>query len=168
MFKEVIIGIDQSYTRTGIAIAADGKLKLISSINFKGTRSKSGKRKFLANTLLRIFKKAKEKGTRCLVICERIRMFSGKQPFISLNYVKSTAALIAVIVDVAEEFEIPVFSVDTRSWKSKVLGKSVKEKQVSIDFVEKLGFNCSNDDEADAACIALYGFLKDKKIILEK
>ena len=56
------------------------------------------------------------------IITERIRLRS--QGFLSENYIKSTGAFVAVIVDVANEYYIPVYSVDTRAWKSAIVGSS--------------------------------------------
>ena len=102
----------------------------------------------------------------------------------STDYIKQTGALIATIVDVAYEHEIPVYSVDTRAWKSAVIGTSKAEegdkKLPAINHIRKLGWEDSllipvkrakkgsfekdglhyvwNDDAADSACIALFGF----------
>ena len=55
-FKKVpcVIGFDQSYTRTGISIAVNGKLKKVTSEPFKGLTNKSLKR---IKTLLQIWNK---------------------------------------------------------------------------------------------------------------
>lgn len=65
----------------------------------------------------------------CQVICiiERIRLQSAKPDsnhFLNLSYIKGIGALNALIVDIASEYGIPVYSVDTRSWKSQVVGTS--------------------------------------------
>lgn len=192
MYKKLVIGIDQSYTKTGISIAADGKLLKVASIGFKGARIKSEKRKMLANTLTKVLEKNAHKAKECVVICERIRHFShgddGKAKdaggFMNMAYIKATGALIAVIVDTAFEFGgVAVYSADTRSWKSQVVGtpKAIKgdKKLATVRYVKSLGFKkdiCSvnkkgevvyDDDAADSACIALYGFCKGRKLKLE-
>ena len=104
--------------------------------------------------------------------------------FISTNYIKSTGALIGSIVDVAHEYGIEVYSADTRAWKSSIVGSSKKikgdKKLATINFVIAKGFEDSiksinkknnvvyDDDAADSACIALYGFIKDAKLKLEQ
>ena len=96
----------------------------------------------------------------------------------------------AVIVDCASEFGIESWSVDTRAWKSSILGTSkpcvkvypgVKDpkKILDVEYIVNLGFGkeisiykgrnkkqfvCYNDDAADSACIALYGFVKEPKL----
>lgn len=194
MYKKIIIGIDQSYNNTGISIAADGKLKVVSSIPLTGYQNNIEKRSIIRNKLICILDKMSSKGNQITIICERIRTFSGG--FLSTDYIKSTGALIATIVDVAYEYNIRVYSVDTRSWKSAIVGTSKPDedgnnKGPTIKFVRKLGFEDSilvpikrakkgsfekngqhymwNDDAADSACIALYGFLpkQEQKLKLE-
>lgn len=188
MHNLICIGIDESYTRTGISIAADGKLLKVASIAFKGLKTKSEKRKYLSKVLHRLIKQALRRANRTVILCERIRTFSrGKdsdESHLSINYIKSTGALVGAIVDVAADYGIPVFSVDTISWKAKIVGntKSIKgdKKLATIKFVEKLGFELSSvnkkgaivydNDAADSACIALYAFLpkKIRKLTLEQ
>lgn len=194
--RHVCIGIDESYTRTGISVAIDGKLDMVNSISFRGCRIKPDKRLMLSNIINRLILKYKQGPTQLIIIVERIRTFShseGKPQFISTNYIKSTGALIATIVDTAYKHGVKVFSVDTRSWKSKIVGSSKRNKSLkgkdakkleTTHFVEKLGFKLTkeiivsrgknkgqkkvvyNDDAADSACIALYGFLpRDQRIL---
>lgn len=119
-----------------------------------------------------------------------------------MDYIKSTGALIGCIVDTASEFGIPVYSADTRSWKSQVVGTSVpKANKYNVDpkkwptiefllkqpevsesdilvkvgkrskkYAKKIGEDkyCYNDDAADSACIALYGFKKGRNLKREE
>ena len=186
-YKRIVIGIDQSYNNTGISICCDGKLMKVSSIPFRGCRNNTDKRLLIRNKLYHLLKKIILRGNKTFIICERIRTFSGG--FLSTDYLKSTGALIATIVDVAREFDVPVYSVDTRTWKSAVVGTSKGDetgnKGPTIQHVRKLGFEdsllvplkrakkgsfmkdgnhyCWNDDAADSACIALFGFTKGAK-----
>lgn len=194
MYKHIVIGIDQSYNNTGISVAADGKLKKVTSISFEGCQNKSDKRFLLRNKLTCLLDKMLHRGNLITIICERIRTFSGG--FLSTDYIKSTGALIATIVDVASEYHVRVYSVDTRSWKSAIVGTSKGDetgnKGPTIEYVRKLGFEESilvplkrakkgsfvrdgahytwNDDAADSACIALYGFIpkSQRKLKLEE
>jgi hypothetical protein len=83
-----------------------------------------------------------------------------------------------------------VYSVDTRSWKSKIVGSSKARttkdgkrdaKGDTIKYVQTLGFDLFirtdrngndiyDDDAADSACIALYGFIpaNQQKLLLEE
>ena len=56
------------------------------------------------------------------VITERIRLRS--EGFISEDYIKATGALVATIIDLFNTYDIPVYSVDTKSWKNNVVGSS--------------------------------------------
>lgn len=164
----VILGIDESYTNIGVSVAKDGKTIMFKSYNYKGCKTKTEKRNFTKRMVNYFTKKYK-----CdIIIVERIRHFS--QGFMSKNYIVATASLVAVIIDTAYKYNVPVFSVDTRSWKSKVVGtskhnKNESSKQPTLDFVRNvLKLDAKNDDEADAICIALYGFIPKNKQKLER
>lgn len=181
MYKRLVIGIDQSYTRTGISIGVDGQLKKVTSIDFKGLTVKSEKRLELSRVISSILDTNRQKASEVLIICERIRTFSGGKKggdpgFLSTGYIKSTAALIATIVDAAFLYGVKVYSVDTRAWKSKILGSSKTingdPKMATIAHLRTLGFDLSyqtktglikyNDDAADSGGICLYGFIPEK------
>jgi hypothetical protein len=185
MYKLIVIGIDQSYTKTGISIAADGKLLKVGSNAFKGCANKSEKRNCLVEILNKLIPQAIAKADKVVIICERIRLMS--KGALSINYIKATGALLGAIVDAAYKFSIGVYSVDTRSWKAKIVGTSKPEgtskianKIPTLRFVMALGFReqienidkkgnkVYNDDAADSACIALYGFLPKSKRIVKK
>lgn len=197
MYNKIAIGIDQSYTRSGISIAADGKLLKVSSIDYKGLTSKSDKRRKIRNIVIQVITKNQHKSKQMVIICERIRTFSHHAgptqitddvkpgQFISTNYIKATGALIATIVDTAAEYGVKVYSADTRAWKAQVVGPqkkgAVDKKLETIKFVTSLGFDVSlgpnkkgikqfNDDAADSACIALYAFvdIRVQKLTLEE
>lgn len=191
-YKKIVIGIDQSYNKTGLSVCIDGKLVQVTSIDFNGLKSKSEKRKLLANTVNILLAKASKKASETVILCERIRTFSqggakgaDKSGGLRPGYLKMTGALIASFVDVAFDYGVKVYSVDTRSWKSQVVGSSknkTKDKKLeTVEFIEKLGFNMFvyqnqkgrdifDDDAADSACIALYGFIpvKKQKLLLEE
>lgn len=121
----VVIGIDQSYTRTGITILQDKKILRMKSINFEECKNNTEKRLAIYTYLETIFKRRLKKQieqNNVIIITERIRLRS--QGFLSEAYIKSTGALIATIIDVAKLYNIPVYSVDTRSWKSQIVGDS--------------------------------------------
>lgn len=190
--KPCVIGIDQSYSRTGISIAVDGKLKKVISVDFKGLNGKTEKRLLLQTKLrsaieacMRNFSPAE-----IAVICERLRTFTAGDD-LRPNVIKPGAAMIAYLVDTAYEYSIEVWSVDTRAWKSQILGSSkpifepiegVKNPQKfgSVRKVIDLGFEESirrcrgngafmsyDDDAADSACIALYGFVSRPALMKE-
>lgn len=186
--KQMVIGLDQSYTDTGLCIAVNGVPKYAESISFDGAVTKADKRKAVLRRLEAIVKRFKSSYDICIVI-EAIRLFSGSTPHISTAYIYSTCALIGAIVDFAYANNIDVYWVETRSWKKAVLGSSkpsgrklqgVKDpkKVDSVIYAIKHGFaDCIesviehgrnkgqkryNDNIADAICIAIAG--SDKKI----
>lgn len=198
-YKKIVIGIDQSYTRCGISIGFDGKLKKVSSISYKGLETRSEKRRELRRVLSHLLKQCTERATETIIICERISTFrksfgnNKNQQGSNPSYLKMTGALVATIVDTAGEFDVPVYSVDTRAWKSKIVGSSKARKKKgkrdaksqTVEFVQNLGFDLFirekkvgknkgeklyDDDAADSACMCLYGFLpKNKqKLLLEE
>jgi hypothetical protein len=199
-YQKLTIGVDQSYTKTGISICADNKLLMVKSIAFKGLKTRTEKRNELRRILTKLISKAAKMAHQVIILCERIRTFSnngaqrkgfkGKQPQgLNPNYLKMTGALVSVIVDTSFNFDVPVYSVDTRAWKSKIVGSSkarkVKGKRdaksETVDFIQNLGFNLFirtnkngkdifDDDAADSACIALYGFIdqSQQRLTLEQ
>lgn len=128
---KVVIGIDQSYTRTGITVLRDKEIIEMFSLGYQYCKNNSEKRTALENTLHEIV--TDNNIVNPLVIIERIRLRS--QGFLSENYIKATGALIATIIDFFHYYnEIPVYSVDTRAWKSAIIGTSKpKENPYSID-----------------------------------
>ena len=198
--EKAVIGIDQSYNNTGISVAIDKSLCRVMSVELCKYANNSERRQRLSEAL----RKAIEKTIECynpdelVIIIERIRLQS--KGFLNIDYIKSIGALNAIIVDIAHEYpNIIVYSVDTRSWKSQVVGTSkpleniygiAAEKWPTIKYVRKLGFEDSilkpagkkkkgiikkngiaykvDDDAADSACIALYGFLPAKSQKLQE
>lgn len=118
--SKIVIGIDQSYTRTGITVLKNKQIYRMKSLDFKGCRNNTEKRELLSDVLESLINEADSENIK--IITERIRLRS--QGFLSEAYIKSTGALIATIIDVADTYDIPVYSVDTRSWKSQIVGNS--------------------------------------------
>ena len=125
-YDTICIGIDQSYSNTGISVSADGILKMVGSINLLNYNNNSKKRKVIYNKIKSIINKLIGKSKNIVCVIERIRLRS--QGFLNINYIKSIGALNALIVDLMYEYNIKVYSVDTRCWKSQVVGTS-KPKQ---------------------------------------
>ena len=191
VIKRCVIGLDQSYARTGIAIVVDGKIKTIKSIDFKTVHTKTNKRNLLRKTLKNAIVTCLKKfnANEINVIFERIRTYT-QSDVLNAEYLKQTGALCSVIIDTASEFGIESWSADTRAWKSAVLGTSKPslepypgvtdpKKIREVKFIVELGFGEMisiyrghgnkafakyNDDAADAACIALYGFCENNTL----
>ncbi len=127
-YKTLVIGIDQSYNNTGISFSADGKLLKVNSVYLDKYKTNTMKRKCLRRNLKKIAKIATSNSSETICVIERIRLRS--QGFLNIDYIKSIGALNATIVDVMSEFGIKVYSVDTRCWKSQVVGTSKPMKNI--------------------------------------
>ena len=130
MRNKIVIGIDQSYKDTGISISFNGKLKMAKDILLEKYKNNSERRTNLQKRLFDIFSSVEilknDYDAEVIVIIERIRLQS--QGFINIDYIKSIGALNALIVDTASGFDFPVYSVDTRAWKSAIVGNSKGQK----------------------------------------
>lgn len=122
MYNCISIGIDQSYNCTGISICGDGQLLKITSIKLDKYKNNSEKRKHLKKYLENMIEKVYPKAGKLVCVIERIRLQS--KGFLNINYIKSIGALNSVIVDVLSEYNVDVYSVDTRCWKAQVIGTS--------------------------------------------
>lgn len=148
--QEWVIGIDQSYTRTGITVLKDKQIYRMKSLEFKECKNNTEKRLELYTYIEMLLKRPLKKYVeqkKVKIITERIRLRS--QGFLSEAYIKSTGALVATIIDVANIYDVPVYSVDTRSWKSQIVGNSKPlenpyginpEKYRTILYVRSKGF----------------------------
>ena len=122
MANKVVIGIDQSYKRTGISVLKNKEVVRMYSVDFEDCENNTDKRNMLYGYMERILKKACSKQNKVIVITERIRLRS--QNFLSENYIKATGALVATVIDVCTLYGVPVYSVDSRAWKSAIVGTS--------------------------------------------
>lgn len=181
-----IIGIDQSYSRTGFALNINGKIVKAWTTDFKNKclDNKSQKRFEVKRILSKIIESCLRYTTPddITIICERVRIYTQGDSF-RPEVIKAQSALIAYIIDTGYEYGIRVYSVDTRAWKTRVLGNSKPvfepiegvtnpqkfgsvRKAIDLGFYDsiyiKLGNRSKrefelNDDMADAICIAKYG-----------
>lgn len=184
--KHACIGIDQSYKRTGVSVAIDGKLERVDSVDL-AKMSKREARARVREAVDKACEWALSHAESCDLVLERTRMFS--QSFVSVPYIKSMGALNATIADAAAEHGVDSWSVDTRCWKSEVVGTSKGEangfgvdekKWPAVKLVISLGFEGSaklpvtsrrskgtftdehglrweyDDDACDSACMALF------------
>lgn len=123
-YKRIVIGLDQSYKNTGISIVCDGKLKKVTSLQLEQLKCNSDRRMALSSKLDGVLRLVTQKADHAECIIERVRLRSGRESFINIDYIKSIGALNATIVDVCHKHGIKVYSVDTRCWKSQVVGTS--------------------------------------------
>lgn len=189
--KEAIIGIDQSYTDTGIAIAVRGEILAAISLPFANTDHDTKRRNLLRKRILDAITLCHKHDYYPVVYYEQVRINKNQSTF---KFVKRSGAMESVIIDLCYDCNITCRSVSTNSWKAKVLGTRDKiknnkgiapEKYVAYRHTHKLGLDkytlepCSNrtkryvkklddgtkikynDNIGDAICIALYGCLRD-------
>lgn len=154
---KIVIGIDQSYKRTGITKMVDGEPVRMEYVSGEEI-SHATFRRILRRKLIEQITTTKDQYKLCdiMIIVERIRLRSrGKKEdekqddvFLSLNYIQTTGALVASIIEAAELNNVPVYSVDTRAWKSAIVGTSKPmenkyglppEKYPTILYVKKKG-----------------------------
>lgn len=138
MSIHVCIGVDQSYRRTGVSVSVDGALKLAKSIGLSSFKSKAEKRLAVSRRLSSLLSRILARHSSGEVVCvlERVRTFS--QKFLSVPYIKSMGALNATIADLMWQNGIACYSVDTRAWKSGVVGYS---SPASAKHPEALAFS---------------------------
>lgn len=148
-YKQIVIGIDQSYQNTGISVVADGKLKDIKSVQLDKYKSNSERRGVLRTKLEHLINVVADKTDSIVCVCEKARLHGGSTSFINIDAIKAMGALTATIVDVCAKYGIEVYSVDTRCWKSQVVGTSKpqankygvpEEKWPTVRWVISKGF----------------------------
>lgn len=123
-YGKIVIGVDQSYKNTGISIVADGELKDIKSVRLDKCKNNSERRRALSSVLGGLLNVVAKKSDDIVCIVERARLHGGPDSFINIDAIKALGALTATIVDVCNDCGIKVYSVDTRCWKSQVVGTS--------------------------------------------
>jgi len=151
--NKIVLGIDQSYSNFGFAVY-DGE-KFLESGSFKlGNIERFDKRKIIRDR----FEGLKKKYKIDLVVYEQTRLFNANATV--LNNIVLLAELAMVINESFHEYE--KYTVDSRSWKSKVLGKAGATKDDSVSYIlENYSVKVCHD-EADAMCIAKSYYSKAK------
>ena len=97
--NKVVIGIDQSYQRTGITVLCNKQIVKMFSVDFVGCKTNTEKRNKLRQEISKvIYEISMEEDSKGIlnsdisIITERIRLRS--QQFLSENYIKATGALV--------------------------------------------------------------------------
>lgn len=139
---DYVIGVDQSYSNTGIAVVtSENELLQTCNLKLAGKKqlkncNKSRLRAKLINTLTKtleniIIKEHTSDVSVCLIY-ERVRLISGGS--INEDYIKDMSAMVGAIEDFCYANDIPCYSADTRSWKSQVVGTSkAQENDCYVD-----------------------------------
>lgn len=124
--NKIVIGIDQSYKCTGIAVyvynSETKKGRFWKTFAFTPkARSKARARWAIANEILTLIIKIISMHSGRPWLCfERPRLFS--KGHISAPYLLSVGALNGLIIDRAGGWDIPCYSVDTRAWRCAAVG----------------------------------------------
>lgn len=150
-YREICIGVDQSYARTGFSVTADGKLIKVKSLDLSAKYlEKAEKRVMIRKVLDKLVPNCVNNANYVTCIVERIRLQS--KGFMNTNYIKTIGALNATISDKCREYGIVTYSVDTRCWKAQVIGTSKpeendfgvpEEKWPTVKWVIEQGFEDS-------------------------
>lgn len=198
-YKKVIIGIDQSYNNTGISIAADGNLKKVKSLCLNGYKTNSEKRRALAETLDGLLRSVASKSNEVVCIIERIRLRSqgflnidyiksiGALNSIIVDkcqehdvkvYSVDTRCWKAQVIGTSKpqtnKFGVPEEKWPTVKWLirqgwEKSLLIQVEGKKSKGTFIRDGQKYMYNNDAADSAGIAMFGFVGDpSKLRIER
>ena len=198
-YDKVVIGIDQSYNNTGISIAADGKLVKVRSIHLDTYKTNSDKRRALANTLNGLLRSVGPKAKEIVCIIERIRLrsqgFLNIDYIKSIGALNSIivdvchefhiqvysvdtrcwkAQVIGTSKSLPNKYGVPDEKWPTvkwlikQGWENSIL-IPVEGRKSKGTFVRDGQKYMYNNDAADSAGIAMFGFIGDQdKLQLER
>lgn len=192
-YNKVVIGIDQSYNNTGISIAADGKLVKVRSIHLESYKSNSDKRRALTNVLDGLLNVVCQKAKDVICIIERIRLRSHGflnidyiksigalnsiivdrcneycVPVYSVDTRCWKAQVIGTSKPMQNKYGVPEEKWPTvkwllkQGWESSILIK-VEGRKTKGTFIKNGQKYMYNNDAADSAGIAMFGFVGDKE-----
>lgn len=192
-YNKVVIGIDQSYNNTGISIAADGKLVKVRSIHLESYKSNSDKRRALTNVLDGLLNVVCQKAKDVICIIERIRLRSQGflnidyiksigalnsiivdrcneycVPVYSVDTRCWKAQVIGTSKPMQNKYGVPEEKWPTvkwllkQGWESSILIK-VEGRKTKGTFIRNGQKYMYNNDAADSAGIAMFGFVGDKE-----
>ena len=197
-YNKVVIGIDQSYNNTGISIAADGLLMKVRSIQLEKYKTNSEKRRALANTLDGLLKAVCPKSKEVICIIERIRLrsqgflnidyiksisalnsviadtcHSYHVPVYSVDTRCWKAQVVGTSKGMPNKFGVPeekwptVKWVIKQGWEESIL-ISIEGKKTKGTFIRNGQKYMYNNDAADSAGIAMFGFVGEPDKLKEE
>lgn len=123
--NKIVIGIDQSYKCTGIAVyvynseTKKGRFWRTFAIT-SNECAKTQKRAAIAAQIADLLNSLRWKCNDTFLCFERPRLFS--KGHISAAYLLSIGALNGAIIDTAGEWDVPCYSIDTRAWRCAAVG----------------------------------------------
>ena len=197
-YKRVIVGIDQSYNNTGISIAADGKLIKVKSLQLDSYKTNSDKRRALSDKLDGLLRAVYPKAKEVICIIERIRLRSQGflnidyiksigalnsiivdichnycVPVYSVDTRCWKAQVIGTSKPMTNKFGVPEEKWPTvrwllkQGWEDSILIK-VNGRKSKGTFIKDGQKYMYNNDAADSAGIAMFGFIGDKDKLQEE
>ena len=197
-YNKVVIGIDQSYNNTGISVAADGKLMKVRSLQMDKYKTNSERRRALANTLSGLLKAVCPKGREVICIIERIRLqskgflnmdyiksigalnsiivdvcYTYNVPVFSVDTRCWKAQVVGTSKPMANKFGVPEEKWPTvkwllkQGWEDSIL-IPIEGKKTKGTFIRDGQKYMYNNDAADSAGIAMFGFVGDPEKLKEE
>lgn len=197
-YKRVVVGIDQSYNNTGISIAADGKLIKVKSLQLDSYKTNSDKRRALSDKLDGLLRAVYPKAKEVICIIERIRLRSQGflnidyiksigalnsiivdvchsycVPVYSVDTRCWKAQVIGTSKPMTNKYGVPDEKWPTVRWLLKqgledsILIK-VNGRKSKGTFIRDGQKYMYNNDAADSAGIAMFGFIGDKDKLQEE
>lgn len=198
-YKKVVIGIDQSYNNTGVSIAADGKLMKVKSVQLESYKTNSDKRRALASMLNGLLSSVAPKAKEIICIIERIRLRSqgflnidyiksigalnsiivdacneNCIPVYSVDTRCWKAQVIGTSKPMPNKFGVPEEKWPTvrwlikQGWEESIL-IPIEGRKTKGTFVRNGQKYMYNNDAADSAGIAMFGFIGDaEKLQIER
>lgn len=150
--NKVIIGIDQSYKCTGIAVyvynseTKKGRFWHTYAIT-PNECTKARKRRAIAANVEDLLRAIRFRFDDVRICFERPRLFS--KGHISASFLLSIGALNGTIIDTAESRDVPCYSIDTRAWRRAAVGHCKRkenhkgippEKYFTVKHFCKIGY----------------------------
>ena len=160
-----ILSVDQSLARPGLAIVEqNSETKILEAFSLKHERKATPSQRRI--DLVAAVQELAEKYRPDFVIVERVRTFS--KGYLSTRSIITLGSLVAGIIDGLSEDGLSVFSVDTRAWKSHVLGSPSATKADAVEFCRsRFGLDLDHD-ASDAVCMGLYALQPGAKLKKEE
>lgn len=192
-YKKVVIGIDQSYNNTGISIVADGKIKKVKSLQLDSCKTNSERRRALSKVLDGLLRSVAPKAKELVCIIERIRLrsqgFLNIDYIKSIGALNSVivdkcsdygvkvysvdtrcwkAQVIGTSKPMSNKFGVPeekwptVEWLISQGWEDSIL-IPVEGRKTKGTFIRDGQKFMYNNDAADSAGIAMFGFTGDQE-----
>ncbi len=123
--NKIVIGIDQSYKCTGVAVyvynseTKKGRFWRTFAVTPK-KRTKTRKRAVIAGYIDDLLSDFRYRYGDVRICFERPRLFS--KGHVSASFLLSIGALNGAIIDTAESWDVPCYSIDTRAWRCAAVG----------------------------------------------